>query len=296
MFLKHRECSPKVLRKYFLILSTMAGSVEDVLVEHETKLEQLTIATTLIQNKKVIASELSEVQESTFSLLSAISSAKSDLKELRKKNVELVNLVENLKKLNNRISHMENNIPPQLLYDYANVVKEREYIKAPPNMQSTHSLEIDSLEDVFEETSRNSVKDCKKTLFNEPEIFPRLRLISTKEFDLIPKYMIGRQSLDTINRFVSTINDVLKAKYSLLALGKNGAKKKGELNLYMHYKMQESVDTGERVYFFTAEDYQNHTTMKLDKTKLNLLTVLRHCKRLCNPKGAKTAQYTVITT
>ncbi|XP_046432400.1 spindle and kinetochore-associated protein 1-like [Neodiprion fabricii] len=116
------------------------------------------------------------------------------------------------------------------------------------------------------------------------------------EFELIPKYMIGRQSLDTINRFSSTINDVLKAKYSLSALGKNGAKKKGEFNLYMHYKIQESVDTGELVNYFTAKDYQNHTTMKLDKTKLNLSTVLRHCKRLCNPKGAKTAQYTIITT
>ncbi|XP_046743334.1 spindle and kinetochore-associated protein 1-like [Diprion similis] len=191
---------------------------------------------------------------------------------------------------------MENNIPSQLLYDYANVVKEREYIKAQTNMQSTHSSETDSLNDIFEETSQNNVKDCKKTLFNEPEIFPRIKPISTKEFELIPKYMIGRQSLDTVNRFLSTINDVLKAKYSLLALGKNGAKKKGELNLYMHYKTQESVDTGERVYFFTAEDYQNHTKTKLDKTKLNLLTVLRHCKRLCNPKGTKTAQYTVITT
>ncbi|XP_046743337.1 heat shock protein 70 B2-like [Diprion similis] len=68
----------------------MAKSVEDVLVDQETKLRQLTIATTLIQNKKAIPSELSEVQESLFSLVSAVGSAKSDLNELKKKNEELM--------------------------------------------------------------------------------------------------------------------------------------------------------------------------------------------------------------
>lgn len=34
------------------------------------------------------------------------------------------------------------------------------------------------------------------------------------------------------------------------------------------------------LYFFIAEDYYRQTKTKLDKTKLNLITALRHCKRL----------------
>lgn len=86
------------------------------------------------------------------------------------------------------------------------------------------------------------VKDCKRTLFNEPEVCPTILFITAEEFNKVPKYIIGRQtvnSLETINNFISAINQTLIAKYTFLSLGKAAAQKKGEINLYLHYKKQE---------------------------------------------------------
>ncbi|EZA60153.1 Spindle and kinetochore-associated protein [Ooceraea biroi] len=131
---------------------------------------------------------------------------------------------------------------------------------------------------------RETIKDCKRTLFNEPnnQICHTIPLITVEEFNKLPKYIIGRQTLDTINSLISAINQMLIAKYTILSLGKAAAQKKGEINLYLQYKKQELCvqEKNEYLYFFTAEDYYAQTKTKLDKTKLNLITALRHCKRL----------------
>lgn len=83
------------------------------------------------------------------------------------------------------------------------------------------------------------IKDCKRTLFNEPEISPIIFPITTEEFSKVPKYIIGRQPLETINNLISAINQTLIAKYTILSMGKAAAQKKGEINLYLHYRKQE---------------------------------------------------------
>lgn len=83
------------------------------------------------------------------------------------------------------------------------------------------------------------VKDCKRTLFNEPEVCPTIPFITVEEFNKVPEYIIGRQSLETINNLVNAINQTLIAKYTILSLGKAAAQKKGKINLYLQYKKQE---------------------------------------------------------
>ena len=84
----------------------------------------------------------------------------------------------------------------------------------------------------------NNIKNCKKTLFNEPEI-PNISPITPEEFSKIPKYIIGRLTIDTLNSLILSINHIIKSKYSVILLGKNGARKKGELDLYLHYKKEQ---------------------------------------------------------
>lgn len=50
------------------------------------------------------------------------------------------------------------------------------------------------------------------------------------------------------------------------------------------------------LYFFTAEDYYRQTKTKLDKTKLNLITALRHCKRLRECRIKNELRYVINTT
>lgn len=159
-----------------------------------------------------------------------------------------------LEKLNQKISHMENNMPPKLLHDYANILQEN---KESPGVTSqtpnTCTSKSASSYDETGEDKENTVENCKKILFNEPEIYPRLKLLRQDEFELIPKYMIGRQSLEVLNQFLSSINEILKAKYSLLALGRNGAKKKGEFDLYMNYMKEESNNSKDKGEFVNLE-------------------------------------------
>ena len=129
---------------------------------------------------------------------------------------------------------MERNVPSELIRDYhktslvSNVPLEL--------MQESHAL---IGEDRTEKRGETPMRDCKKVLFNEPEVCPAIPLIDEDEFSKIPKYIIGRQSLETVNNFINIINQILRAKYTFLALGKAHARKQGELNLYLHFKKEE---------------------------------------------------------
>lgn len=229
--------------------------------------------------------------------------------------------------LDDRIIHMTNNFPEALTQQLDReeeksnpIIKEKtpnSYKK--PSVIVTNS-DLTKCEPIIAEDS--IVKDCRKMLFKDPEDSYIIKELSDAEFSKIPKYMIGRQTLSTVNGFITTINQIMKFKYGILALGKVGARKKGELNIYLEFKKEESdlkasnqgnntfffflffsynknlklsiILEGE-IYFFNADDYERETNSKLDKTKLNLLTVLRHCKRINEIRLGKNVKYRVIT-
>lgn len=249
--------------------------------------------------------------------------------------------------LDKRILYQEANVPSELIQGYQNASMSAVQSSSPEaisqttfcsttsdcNVNSTHLvhqlIELKTPSYYNSKTEKQSmVKDCKRTLFQsetDTEVCPTIPLITVEEFNKVPKYIIGRQTLETINALINTINQTLIAKYTILSLGKAGAQKKGEINQYLHYKKQEfdiqeqngnflaltifsnrflvielhNINTcvynvnymcvfyintifisGGYLYFFTAEDYYRQTKTKIDKTKLNLITALRHCKRL----------------
>lgn len=145
-----------------------------------------------------------------------------------------------------KIVHQEENVPQELIQGYLNAEKQK---------YSQMNISSDILDCTINLTQKltgkktprigcitiekQEIKNCKRTLFNEPEICPTILPITVEEFNKIPKYIIGRQSLETINNLIHAINQTLMAKYTILSLGKAGAQKKGEINLYLHYKKQE---------------------------------------------------------
>ncbi|XP_014473009.1 PREDICTED: spindle and kinetochore-associated protein 1-like [Dinoponera quadriceps] len=263
-------------------------TLEGIFDKQHKKLHQLNVATSLIKAKQSVKDELQELYNEVQKISYSIEGMRKDLGKMKEQNVRLRGLTSLTDTLNKKIIHQEKNIPPELIQGYLNAEKKKTYAQNnfSPDMldctiNSTHKLtgkktpRIGCIE-------KQEMMNCKRTLFNEPEICLTVLPITVEEFNKVPKYMIGRQSLETINSLVNAINQTLMAKYAILSLGKAAAQKKGEINLYLHYRKQEFDvrDENGYLYFFTAEDYYRQTKTKLDKTKLNLLIVLRHCKRL----------------
>jgi len=154
---------------------------------------------------------------------------------------EILTLVEALDK---RILHQGKNVPLELVQGYQNATVLSPYM-LDCTVNSMHQLTVqmpNSIRSTKTIDKQKMVKDCKRTLFNEPEVCPTIPFITAEEFNKVPKYIIGRQTvntLETINNFISAINQTLIAKYTILSLGKAAAQKKGEINLYLHYKKQE---------------------------------------------------------
>ncbi|XP_076636556.1 SKA complex subunit 1 isoform X2 [Colletes latitarsis] len=259
-------------------------SFEEILGRQCDKLQDLQTATILIKNKDVVKDELLHMRAKILHMSDGIKAVRKTLNDAREQNNhcrELLSLINNLHEKN---IHMEQNVPSTLISDYQ--------MDSPKHVYKEDFLRIQN-----RELSKSPIMDCKKILFNEPEVYPIIPLITQNEFGTIPKYIIGRQSLDSINSLIDAINQVLKRKYMLLSLGKAHARKQGDLSLYLRYKKEELdiCSKNEYVYFFTKEDYEDQMKSKLSKIKLNLLTVLRHCKRLREHRIKNDLRYVVLT-
>ncbi|KAL0124366.1 hypothetical protein PUN28_006295 [Cardiocondyla obscurior] len=269
-----------------LLKQDESDSLEEIVNRQTEKLKKLDAATIFIRGKQDTKAELQRMHEEVLQLSCSINETKKQLDVLKEQNSRCREVSKLLEAVSKRIIHQDNNVPPELIQSYQNatitsnklnyIVNSTQDSTASKKLNNSHAPVIEKQE---------IIKDCKRTLFNEPEICPTIQFITAEEFNKVPKYIIGRQtsnSLEIINNFISSINQTLIAKYTILSLGKAAAQKKGEINLYLLYKRQaaDMREDNRYLYFFTTEDYYNQTKTKIDKTKLNLLTALRHCKRL----------------
>lgn len=137
--------------------------------------------------------------------------------------------------LDDKIVHMERNVPSQLIHNYHHTDDELNYVLK----ELLSSRLEESTNDITESREESPVKNCAKVLFSEPDVYPTIPLITKVEFNTVPKYLIGRQSMETVNSLVEAINQVLKAKYTLLSLEKAQVRKQGNMDLYLRYKKQD---------------------------------------------------------
>ncbi|EFN89891.1 spindle and kinetochore-associated protein 1 [Harpegnathos saltator] len=279
-------------------------TLEDIFNKQDKKLHQLDVATVLIKAKQSVKSDLQKIYNEVQKISYGIEDIRKDLEIMKEQNVRLKELASLTDVLSKKIINQEENVPPELIQGYLNAKKQTySQTSISSNMlectiNSTHKLtgKKTPRTGCINIEKQEMIKNCKRTLFNEPEICPTMLSITVEEFSKVPKYMIGRQSLETINTLINALNQTLLAKYTILSLGKAAAQKKGEINLYLHYRKQEFdvQDENGYLYFFTAEDYYRQTKTKLDKTKLNLITVLRHCKRLRECRIKNDLRYVII--
>ncbi|XP_076758011.1 SKA complex subunit 1 [Xylocopa sonorina] len=262
---------------------TTPNSLEEILEKQSENLRLLETATIFIKSKHTMKEEFLKMRSVLSQMFNGIESMRQWLDEAREQNNQCRELLSLFEILSERITYMEKNIPLELIRDYNNA--EIKIVESSPDDSK--------IENVAE--TMTPMVDCKKVLFNEPEVYCTIPLINNDEFVKIPKYIIGRQSLENVNNLINTINQILKAKYTFLSLGKANARKQGNLSLYLHYRKQEMdiCNDNEYIYFFTAEDYEKHTKSKLTKIKLNLITVLRHCKRLREHRVKNNIRYVI---
>ncbi|XP_076378019.1 SKA complex subunit 1 [Megalopta genalis] len=281
----------------------MANSccIDEILKQLCDKLQYLESATMLHKIKHEIKDELLEMYEQISDISDDIDVLRKQLHKISEQNKECQELLLLIQNLDDKIVHMEQNVPPTLIHDFHHSENELNHVlKEILALHYDEEISVDNKSDTDTDTKKQTearIKDCKKILFDEPVVYPRIDLITKNEFDSIPKYIIGRQSLETLNNLVDAINQVLKAKYTLLSMGKAQVRKQGNMNLYLHYKEQDLdiCNGNDYVYFFTKEDYETHMKVKLNKIKLNLITVLRHCKRLREYRVKNDLRYIVVT-
>ncbi|XP_014219839.1 spindle and kinetochore-associated protein 1-like [Copidosoma floridanum] len=272
-------------------------SLENVLLVQTQKLQDLETATDIVRNKNAIHEELLNAYSEVVCVSKGIQDLKEEIKLMKLENDGCEKLSIALKKLERQIQHMGENIPAKIK-EYVNSelpVKTKSLPKSKEKFQVSPTKTVErNLSATNGNHSITNMKNCKKVLFNEPDV-PQIRSITQEEFVKIPKYIITRQTLEALNSLVSSINQIIKSKYLLLAMGKSG-KKKAEVDLFVQHKMeQDSLGADkEKSYFFTAADYERTFKTKLDKSKLNLLVALRHCKKLEETRRGKTIFYSLV--
>ncbi|GLV31913.1 hypothetical protein CBL_07672 [Carabus blaptoides fortunei] len=118
-------------------------------------------------------------------------------------------------------------------------------------------------------------------------------LLTQEEFSSVPKYMLGRLSLETINKFIQVINETVTAKYQILSKPKSALKAHG-LQVFKDYKAQETADTKGKTFITELDLAKQQGKKILDKTSYKLLTILRHTKRLYENRSGGTLKYVLI--
>ncbi|KAI4488602.1 hypothetical protein M0802_011418 [Mischocyttarus mexicanus] len=273
-------------------------SVESLLEKLSMLLDQLQMETAFLKSSKNLKEIIIDIRDSTIDISNKIGILRKYLDRLKENNNSFQEMLSLHQHLNEKILHMFNNVPHEMIMTETNNNKKVS-VQSVSNVSSHMTIIDNDREEIvdFGNTPNNEesvIKDCKKTLFKEPD-HPKISLLKEEEFGNLPKYMIGRQSLEMINSLIISINQVLKAKYSLLSAGKAVARKKGELDLYLYYKNQDIICKSSGCkYFFTADDYERYMKTKLDRLALKLIMALRHCKRIREYRLQKELYYIVL--
>uniref|UniRef100_A0A1I8MGB2 SKA complex subunit 1 n=1 Tax=Musca domestica TaxID=7370 RepID=A0A1I8MGB2_MUSDO len=130
----------------------------------------------------------------------------------------------------------------------------------------------------------------KKKIAPIPILFAEFDVhITQQQFDKIPKYMCGRETVDQLNGFLeSVIIPCFNEKYQLIHKQRN-ILRSNDLELWKMYNEQASYLPGK--YFITPGDIGRHQNKMLDKKTQNRLTMLRHIGILQEQRVKQTVCY-----
>ena len=81
--------------------------------------------------------------------------------------------------------------------------------------------------------------------------FPLMEHLNQSEYNSIPKYMLSRLTLSTLNESIDAFNHSIYAKYQFIKKFDIQSTKESDYKRYQQYKSQENADTkGRFTYFF----------------------------------------------
>ncbi|KAF2980447.1 hypothetical protein EK904_003222, partial [Melospiza melodia maxima] len=104
-------------------------------------------------------------------------------------------------------------------------------------------------------------------------------------------YLKGRIKHDEINAVVQEINKAVLGKYKILYQPLKSMTAPVR-SLYHRFLEGETKDTKE-LFFIVEDDIKMFAQLKLDKRFYNILSILRHCKRVREIRGSGLIRYVI---
>ncbi|CAD6993723.1 spindle and kinetochore-associated protein 1 [Ceratitis capitata] len=115
-------------------------------------------------------------------------------------------------------------------------------------------------------------------------------LITTEQFESIPKYMRGRESVDDLRNFLDTvIVTCFNKKYQLMHRQRSTVRNRQDLELWKVYNQQASYVPGRN--FITPGDISQQIHKMLDKKQQNRIVMLRHLGVIQEQRVGQTVCY-----
>lgn len=114
--------------------------------------------------------------------------------------------------------------------------------------------------------------------------------ITPEQYESIPKYMRGRESVDDLRNFLdAVIVPCFNKKYQLIHRQRSAVRNRHDLELWKVYNQQSSYVPGRN--FITAGDISQHLHKMLDKKQQNRIVMLRHLGVLQEQRVGQTVCY-----
>ncbi|NXK63063.1 SKA1 protein, partial [Sylvietta virens] len=133
-------------------------------------------------------------------------------------------------------------------------------------------------------------KHAKKPA-KEKKVIKEAALITTEEYESVPRYLKGRITYDQINAVVQQMNKAVVDKYKIVyqPLKSMSASVR---NLYRRFVEEETKNT-KGVFFIVEADIKEFTELKMDKRFHSILSILRHLRRVREVRGSGLIRYVI---
>ncbi|KAI8130474.1 hypothetical protein FF38_11916 [Lucilia cuprina] len=145
-------------------------------------------------------------------------------------------------------------------------------------------------------TPKIKINDYKQSPMIKKKVNPIFQFeefdvtITQQQFDKIPKYMCGRETLDQLNSFLETvIIPCFNEKYQLMHKERSCLRNLNDIELWKLYNEQSSYLPGRS--FITPGDVTRKLNKMLDKKNQNRLIMLRHIGILHEVRVKQTVCY-----
>ncbi|TPX32354.1 hypothetical protein SmJEL517_g04520 [Synchytrium microbalum] len=119
--------------------------------------------------------------------------------------------------------------------------------------------------------------------------------LTMNEYDMVPKYMVGRLTRDKINDLITEFNKIVESKTSILRLQPTKMNKHDRDRYYENQQLSNSEVKGKT--FITEKDikeYAQGSHFKLDPSGRAVIGILRHLNRVKEVRGGGVVRFLLL--